>query len=246
MCGRYRIKNTEAVDELTRRLFGIPAWATGPIGPRYNIAPSQELPVIILGENGTPVATPMRWGLIPFWEKADAPKVRPINAQAESVATKPMFKQSVQRRRCLVAADGFYEWRRLDEKTKQPFDIHLTGDRPFFFAGIYEPADGPRPATYAILTTRANELMATIHSRMPAILENENACRWMTTGSLTAENVMTLTAPHPATDMEAVPVSTLVNSPAHDVPECLVPVAELARAPAPPATKSGEQQELLF
>ena len=245
MCGRYRIKNTEAVDELTRRLFGIPAWATGPLGPRYNIAPSQELPVLAMDEEGKPVVTRMRWGLIPYWEKEDAPKVRPINAQAESVSTKPMFRQSLQQRRCLVAADGFYEWRRLDEKTKQPFDIHLSGGRPFFFAGIYEAATSQRPATYAILTTRANELMATIHSRMPAILENEHARRWITSGGITPENVAALTEPHPAADMEAVPVSPLVNSPAHDVAECLTPVAALERPVRPPEI-SGEQRELLF
>jgi putative SOS response-associated peptidase YedK len=242
MCGRYRIKNTEAVDELTRLLFGIPAWATGPMPPRFNIAPSQEMPVLALGEDGQPIVAPMRWGLIPFWEKDDAPKVRPINAQAESVATKPMFKQSVQRRRCLVAADGFYEWRRLDETTKQPFDIHLKGGRPFFFAGIYERATSQRPATYAILTTRANELMATIHGRMPAIVEGDTARRWIAPGSLTPDHIAELTAPHPATDMEAIPVSSIVNSPARDVPECLVPVAELERPPPPP--KPPEQQEL--
>lgn len=242
MCGRYRIKNTEAVDELTRRLFGIPAWATGPMGPRYNIAPSQELPVLALGEDGKPVVTPMRWGLIPFWEKNEAPKLRPINAQAESVATKPMFRQSVQQRRCLVAADGFYEWRRLDEKTKQPFDIHLKGNRPFFFAGIFEHATALRPATYAILTTRANELMATIHARMPAILEGETARRWIAAGPLTPESVATMTAPHPAADMEAVPVSTLVNSPAHDRPECLVPVVALERTAPQPPPSSGQQE----
>lgn len=242
MCGRYRIKNTEAVDELTRRLFGIPAWATGPLPPRYNIAPSQEMPVLARDAQGQPVVTPMRWGLIPYWEKDDGPKVRPINAQAETVATKPMFRQAVQRRRCLVAADGFYEWRRLDEKTKQPFDLHLQGGRPFYFAGIYEAASGQRPATYAILTTRANELMATIHSRMPAILEGESARTWIAPGELTAEALATLTAPHAASDMAAVPVSSLVNRPDHDVPECLIPVARLEPTPQPPTVSDGQQE----
>ncbi|HUR59905.1 MAG TPA: SOS response-associated peptidase [Opitutaceae bacterium] len=239
MCGRYRIKNTAAINELIRRLFGLPAWTPGPLAPRFNIAPSQEMPVLALGEGEQPVVTPMRWGLIPYWETEDAPKIRPINAQAENVVTKAMFKQAVQRRRCLVAADGFYEWRRLDEKTKQPFDIHLKDGRPFFFAGIYERATAQRPATYAILTTRANELMATIHTRMPAILEGDTARRWMAAGEITPETVAELTAPHLAADMEAIPVSSLVNSPARDVPECLERVAELERPPAKPV-----QQEL--
>lgn len=106
-----------------------------------------------------PIPMMMRWGFIPFWETSDKPKMAPINAQSEKAVTTGMFKQSVQKRRCLVPADGFYEWLRLDEKTKYPFDIHLKGNRPFVMAGIYEKATSTRPATFAILTTGPNAVM---------------------------------------------------------------------------------------
>ena len=114
-----------------------------------------------------------------------------------------MFRQAVQQRRCLVPADGFYEWLRLDEKTKVPFDIHLKSGRSFFMAGLFEKSTEMRPATYAILTTRANELMARIHSRMPAILGDSEAKRWIGPGSMTSEQVAELTAPYEAEEMEA-------------------------------------------
>lgn len=239
MCGRYRIKDT---DELTRHLrdtFGIPDWVQPT--PRYNVAPSQQCPVIIMDDEGDIVVPAvMRWGFVPFWEKSEQPKLAPINAQAESVATSGMFRQSVQRRRCLVPADGFYEWLRLDEKTKVPFDIHLKGGRSFFMAGIYEKPAGPRPATFAILTTRPNALMEKIHRRMPVILDDDEAKRWLQRGDLTPERVAELTAPHPAEDMEATPISSLVNSPRNDRPEVLEPVAFTPPPPAPPKPVQGE------
>jgi putative SOS response-associated peptidase YedK len=221
MCGRYRIKDTDLLTAHLRRTFGIPDWV---MAPRYNIAPSQSLPVISRNVAGEAVVTPMRWGFVPFWEKFPKPKVAPINAQSEKVATNGLFRSALQRHRCVVPADGFYEWLRLDESTKAPFDIHLRDGRPFFMAGVFEPATESRPATYAILTTAANTLVARIHSRMPAILEETEAHRWLTPGPIAAEEVATLTEPHPAEDMAAVPVSPLVNSPRHDLPECLAPV----------------------
>ncbi len=235
MCGRYRIKDTDELTEHLRRTFGIPAWVQG---QRFNVAPSQEMPVIIMDDEGDVVVpATMRWGFVPFWEKSAKPKLAPINAQSETAATNGMFKQAVQRRRCLVPADGFYEWLRLDETTKVPFDIFLKTRRSFFMAGIYENATEVRPATFAILTTRANELMARIHNRMPAIVDDDEARRWLAPGGLTPEDVGRLTAPHAAEEMEAVSVSSIVNNPRNDGPECIVPVAF---QPPPPRPQQGE------
>ena len=241
MCGRYRIKDTDVLTEHLRRTFGIPDWVKDRNAPRYNIAPSQDCPVIIMDDEGDvlPIPMMMRWGFIPFWETSDKPKMAPINAQSEKVATTGMFKQSLQKRRCLVPADGFYEWLRLDEKTKYPFDIHLKGGRPFLMAGIYEKATATRPATFAVLTTRPNELMQKIHDRMPAILDEEESKAWLRRGEITSEQVAQLTSPHPAEDMEATPISSLVNSPKNDVPDVLTPVA-----PPPPPTPRQVQGEL--
>jgi putative SOS response-associated peptidase YedK len=242
MCGRYRIKDTDALTEHLRQTFGIPDWVKDRNYPQYNIPPSIEVPVIIMDDEGDvlPIPTMMRWGFIPFWEKSDKPKTAPINAQSEKVATNGLFRNALQKRRCLVPADGFYEWLRVDEKTKFPFDIHLKGNRPFVMAGIYEKATETRPATFAILTTGPNELMTKIHNRMPAILDNDEAHAWLRRGELSAEQVAHLTAPHAADEMEATPISSLVNSPRNNLPEILEPVAF-----APPPKKP-VQEELGF
>ncbi len=231
MCGRYRIKDTDELTEHLRRTFGIPDWVQA---PRFNAAPSQDMPVIIMDDEGDVIVpATMRWGYVPFWEKSEKPKLAPINVQSETAATNAMFRQSVQKRRCLVPADGFYEWLRLDDTTKIPFDIHLKGGRPFFMAGIYEKGNELRPATFAIMTTRPNELMAKIHRRMPAIVDDDEARRWLAAGAMPAEELARLTEPHPADDMEAVSVSSLVNNPRNDVPECLEPVAFQPPLPKP-------------
>lgn len=244
MCGRYRIKDTDQITEHLRKTHNIPEWLIDQRQSRYNIAPSQDCPVIIMDDEGDvlPVPCSMRWGFVPSWEKSAKPKLAPINAQAETAATNGMFKQAVQQRRCLVPADGFYEWLRLDDgKVKLPFDIHLKGNRPFVMAGIYEQATASRPATFAILTTRSNEIMMKIHNRMPAILDDVEAKRWLTPGPITVDDVVRLTTPHAAEEMEAVPISALVNSPRNDMPEILEPVAFM---PPPPRPK--ESQEELF
>lgn len=230
MCGRYRIKDTDVLTRHLRDTFHIPDWVPDRTIPRYNIAPSYDLPVLTMDEEGDVIVPSfMRWGFVPFWEKSDRPKLAPINAKSEGIVTNALFRRAVQQRRCLVPADGFYEWLRYDEKTKFPFDIHLRGNRPFVMAGVYEKATETRPATFAILTTGPNAVMQRIHDRMPAILDDEEARAWLRPGELTPEAVAGLTAPHPAEDMEATPISSLVNSPRNDVPEILTPVA-----PPPP------------
>lgn len=243
MCGRYRIKDTKKVTQHLQVTHGIPDWLTDQNEPRYNVAPSQDCPVIILDDEGDvmPVPCLMRWGLVPYWETSDKPKVAPINAKSEEVAAKPMFRHLLQKRRCLVPADGFYEWLRLDDgKVKVPFDIRLKGGRPFVMAGLYEAATESRPATFAILTTGPNALMAGIHDRMPVILDDEEAKVWLRRGALSPDTLAALTAPHPAEDMEANPISSLVNNPRNDMPEILEPVAFTSPPPAPPKPVQGE------
>lgn len=242
MCGRYRIKDTDVLTAHLRLAFGIPDWVKDQNKPRYNIAPSQECPAIIMNDEGDvlPIPMMMRWGFIPYWERSEKPNRVPINAVADTVTSLRMFSQSAQRRRCLIPSDGFYEWLRLDEKTKYPFDIHLKGNRPFVMAGIYEKATSLRPPTFAILTTNPNSVVAKIHKRMPAILDDDEAKRWLRLGPMTAEEIAQLTAPHPADDTEAVPISSLVNSPRNDVPEILEPVG----FPPPAAQPKPIQGEL--
>ena len=245
MCGRYHIKDT---DELTRHLrdtFKIPDWVQD---RRYNIAPSQTLLLVATDEEGQPKARPMRWGLVPYWERCEKPKMAPVNARSETAFTNGMFKQSLQKRRCLIPADGFYEWKRFDPdgKRKQAYEIHLKGERPFLFAGIYEEATGLRPATFLLFTTRPNEVMQPIHDRMPVILTGDEAKRWIEPGPLAAEQFAAFAEPYSADQMEAHPVSSLVNSPKNDVPECLAPVElgqiELEPSPLP----KPEQQDFGF
>ena len=233
MCGRYRIRDTEAVDALTRRLFGIPAWATGPVPPRYNIAPGQDVAALARGSTGGLVQRTFRWGLIPAWAPPGEPGIRPINAQSETVAAKAMFRHAFAHRRCLVPADGFYEWQRVDATLRQPFDIHRRDGHPFFLAGIHEEGAHGHPATCAILTTRANPAMARVHGRMPVMLQGEAARRWLEPAPLTAAEREQLTAPTPDEDLAFVPVSTAVNRPANDGPECLTPVVPLETTPSP-------------
>ncbi len=141
MCGRYRIKDTDALTEELRKTFKIPDWV---MEPRYNIAPSQELPVVVNDDGGGAKVATMRWGLVPFWDKSEKPKIVPINARSEEAFAKPMFRQAIQKRRCLVPADGYFEWRSRPGELKQPFDICMKDGRPFFFAGIVVANDGRR------------------------------------------------------------------------------------------------------
>ena len=236
MCGRYRIKDTDLLTAFLRETFGIPAWVKDRNAPRYNIAPSLEVPVIIMDEEGDvmPIPTMMKWGFVPFWQKPEIKKIEP-NARSEGITEKPTFRDAVQKRRLLVPADGFYEWERRSEREKYPFDIHLKGNRPFVMAGIYEKATQLRPASFALLTTRPNELMASIHDRMPVILETEQAKRWLQRGPITSDEVAQLSSPRRSDDMEAIPISGLVNNAANDLAEVLEPVS-----PPPPKQIQGE------
>jgi len=220
MCGRYTFQHVEALNRLIESLTG---QTLEKLVARYNVAPSQDNPVVAAAED-RPNARRMRWGLVPFWDQSAKPKIAPINARSEEMMAKPTFKQAVQKRRCVVPADGFYEWQRPNERTKIPHLIGLKERKPFFIAGLYETETEVRPETYALLTCGPNSLMAEIHDRMPVILAGAALARWLQPGPITAEEVARICVPYEAGRMAAIQVSAVVNSARHDGPECVVPV----------------------
>lgn len=177
MCGRFAFYSPS---EATAALFGVDASA--PVLPRFNIAPTQFIAAIRDDENEQRELTMLRWGLIPFWAKDPAIGNRMINARAETVAEKPSFRNAYRNRRCLILADGFYEWRRIGEQ-KTPYLISLADGSPFAFAGLWEQWQDKESEesiqSTAIITTAADEYMSQIHHRMPVVLQPENADRWL-------------------------------------------------------------------
>jgi putative SOS response-associated peptidase YedK len=219
MCGRYTMVDPYKVREAMLRDFGvvIPSEL-----PRYNVAPSQLVPIIRSDDSGGLAAENMRWGLIPFWDKSEKPKIAPINARSEDAFFKPMFRQSLQQRRALFPCDGFFEWQAHEVGPKTPFHIRMSSAAPFVIAGIYEAATTVRPeATCALLTTAPNELMEPIHRRMPVILGPETARRWVRPGAMTQDEMAAFCRPFPAMEMVARRISTLVNNVRNDGPEVL-------------------------
>lgn len=197
--------------------------------PRYNIAPTQPVAAVRLPEDGADRELVMlHWGLIPFWAKDPRIGARMINARAETAADKPAFRAAFRRRRCLVPADGFYEWQKQNG-TKQPYYIHLQDGRPFAFAGLWERWRGEDDAVIescTLLTTKPNELVRPLHNRMPVILHPHNYALWLDPEVEQADALRRLLDPFPSGEMEAYPVSRYVNAPQHEGPECIAPLAE--------------------
>lgn len=223
MCGRFSL--TADPDEL-RQAF---PWLNVPaveIAPRYNIAPSQ--PVAVVPNDGENRMDFFVWGLVPGWAKDPSIGERMINARAETLTEKPSFRNAFRWRRCLILADGFYEWQTIPgQKSKQPVRILLKSAKPFALAGLWErwqSPDGSNLLTCAIITTGPNELMASIHNRMPVILPESGYTTWLSPGQGNQAALQALLKPYPAEDMAAYPISTLVNSPANDTPEILRPL----------------------
>jgi putative SOS response-associated peptidase YedK len=169
----------------------------------------------------------MRWGLIPSWADDPAIGARMINARAETVAMKPAFRSAFRQRRCLVIADGFYEWRKLPRR-KQPHYIRLRDRKPFAFAGLWERwtgsdrvGDAASVLSCTIITTAPNELIAPLHNRMPVILRSKDYGTWLDPDTTQCDVLEPLLCPYPPDEMEAYPVSTHVNNPSNDTPECI-------------------------
>jgi putative SOS response-associated peptidase YedK len=191
--------------------------------PRFNIAPTQTIPIVRAGEGDQREWAMVRWGLVPSWARDEKMGARMINARGETVAEKPSFRSAVKSRRCLIPADGFYEWVR-DGEAKRPYFIHFANARPFAFAGLWErwQGHGSEPLeTCTIITTTPNELVAELHDRMPAILPPADFAEWLEPEPLAADRLQDLLRPHPAEGMEAYPVSIHVNSPRNDDPMCI-------------------------
>lgn len=218
MCGRYTItlEPGELQEELN--LDALPdSWM-----PRYNVAPTQ--PVGVLVDANHRVLEWMRWGLIPTWAKDPSIGSKLINARSETAAEKPSFRSAFQHRRCLIVADGFYEWLKPESGCgkSSPFYFRLKSGRAFWFAGLWEswePAEGMTIRTCTILTTTANALVAAVHERMPVILSTENAPTWLIENE--RGTLQSLLKPYDSEEMEARQVSKRVNEAKLDGPECL-------------------------
>jgi putative SOS response-associated peptidase YedK len=221
MCGRYTLRTP--VEKLAEE-FGFDATSVE-LPPNYNVAPTQEV-AAVLSEGGERRLELLRWGLIPSW--ADDPGIgsRMINARAETAPEKPSFRRAFRERRCLIPADGFYEWKRMNG-TKQPYYIRMREGHPFAFAGLWEgwkDDGGPEIRSCAILTTAPNALAGEIHDRMPVILPVGAYDAWLDPEA-EKEELVALLAPYPEAEMEAYPVSRFVNSPSNNDPRCIEPAA---------------------
>lgn len=234
MCGRYTVT---ATPDVLRALFGYPEQPNFP--PRFNIAPTQPIAIVRLMDGKRQFAL-VRWGLLPSWVKD--PKAFPllINARGESAAEKPAFRAAMKRRRCLIPADGFYEWQATGGR-KQPFYVRAKSSEPFAFAGLWETWTGPNGEeleTAAIVTTRANKTLSAIYDRMPVVVPPEAFDLWLDCAKVDAITASALIAPAPENFFEAYPVSTHVNRVANDDPKLVEPFAadaQPAPTPKPPA-----------
>lgn len=220
MCGRFTltVDPSEFMDEFP--------WINIPqdsLEPRYNIAPTQ--PVAVLPNDGKQTLDYFIWGLIPSW--ADDPKIgnRMINARAETLAEKPSFRAAYRRRRCLVFADGFYEWKQQEgDDYKTPFFIHRKEMRPFAFAGLWEiwhASDGSEIRSCTIITTEPNKFVSRLHNRMPVILTEDGYQDWLAPDEVAPEKLQDLLRPYPGDDLQAYPVTRAVNDPGNDRPELI-------------------------
>ena len=222
MCGRFTLTVNPAELKDTFSDYNFPAM----FAPRFNIAPTQ--PVLAIPNDDKFTADFFIWGLIPMWAKDPDIGNRLINARGETLAEKPSFRGSYRHKRCLIVADGFYEWKAFGgRKTKTPYYIHMQDRKPFALAGLWdhwESPDGSSIKSCTIITTTPNELMGAIHDRMPVILHSRDYAKWLDPSPQTPESLQPLIKPFPADAMTAYPVSTLVNKATSDVPEMVVPV----------------------
>ncbi len=228
MCGRYRVSRRKQIIE---EHFGSAPWDDD-WSPRYNIAPTQ--PVAVVRQHPRePVRqiSTMRWGLIPSWAEDPSVGAQMINARSETAGTKPAFRDALKSRRCLIPADGFYEWKR-DGKTKQPYCFEVDEGELFAFAGLWDgwkDANGNWIKTCSILTTIPNAVTSAVHDRMPVILDPDSYDLWLDPGMTNVQVIAELLKPYSAEPMRSYPVSTRINNVGNDDEECSRPV-EIAEA----------------
>jgi putative SOS response-associated peptidase YedK len=230
MCGRYRLT---AKERYLRNHFSLdddPAWQ-----PRWNIAPTQLVAAIRQHpKEPQRIFGLMRWGLIPYWAKDQSFGLKTINAMSETAAEKPAFRDALKRRRCLIPADGFFEWKKTGPKAKQAYNFGLATGSVFAFAGLWDrwrDTNNNVLETCTILTTTPNSLVAEVHNRMPAILDPDDYERWLDPGITKPEAILDCLTPFDCTLMSKYPVSPRVNRPGNDDEECAREVS--AENPAP-------------
>ena len=224
MCGRFSLSSDPKAlaEQFSLRLDSLP-----PLAPRYNIAPTQPVVAVkarnVQGERELVI---LQWGLVPSWAKDPAMGSRMINARAETVTEKPSFRTAFKRRRCLLPADGFFEWAKT-EKGKQPYHVRRGDGAPFAMAGLWEQwigADGSEIISCAILTTAANSQMKAIHHRMPVLIFPDEYSLWLDLEERKSPERLSLLASREWEGMEAVPVSTYVNNARNEGSGCIAPV----------------------
>ncbi|MBI5840354.1 MAG: SOS response-associated peptidase [Chloroflexi bacterium] len=222
MCGRFTLTVDPAELQEAFQDYKFPTQ----FAPRFNIAPTQ--PILAIPNDGLNKADFFVWGLIPSWAKDPTIGSRLINARGETLAEKPSFRGGFKYKRCLILADGFYEWKaQPGTKTKTPYFIHMKDRKPFAFAGLWDEwhsPEGSQIKSCTIITTDPNELMTTIHNRMPVILKPADYAQWLDASPQTPDKLQPLIKPFPTDKMSAYPVSTLVNKPSVDRAELVVPV----------------------
>jgi len=227
MCGRFTLKTP--VERLSEK-FQFPQII--PLKPRYNIAPSQSVAVVRrLTDDADRTLAMLRWGLIPTWEKDLTKARKPINAKSETVADLPSFRAAFRQRRCLIPADGFYEWKQEGGR-KQPVYIAMKDGEPFAFAGLWEHWEKPDQEpidSCVLLTTEPNELLVQVHNRMPVILEPKNYDLWLDPDLQEVSRLKTLLLSYPPDQMTVYPVNLRVNNPKHDDPLCIEPLPQTER-----------------
>lgn len=221
MCGRFTLTVDPAEQQEPFNNFTFPE----KFAPRFNIAPTQ--PILAIPNDDKFTADFFVWGLIPMWAKDPNIGSRLINARAETLPEKPAFRGSLKYKRCLILADGFYEWKTVEgKKSKTPFFIHMKDRKPFAFAGLWDSWNSPEGSqikSTTIITTEPNELMSLLHNRMPVILHPRDYDKWLNPSPQTPDQLMPLLKPFPADAMDAYPVTPLVNKPVNDIPELVVP-----------------------
>ena len=227
MCGRFAIAHIPGF--FARFMLHDPEVE---LQPRYNIAPAQQVPVIVSESPNRLVV--MRWGLVPFWAKDQKIGSRLINARAETITTSPAFRSSIKKRRCLVPATGFYEWMKQKGR-KTPYYCHLKDDAFFAFAGLYDrwrSPDGTILLSFTIVTTSPNALISKAHNRMPVILRREDEAQWLSPGPLDAIDLKRIFMPYPAGLMEMYPVSPSVGNPRVESEEFVRPLSRIVHLPS--------------
>src|SRR5215218_516689 len=217
MCGRFAQRSPARKVAKQFEVEEVP-----PLTERYNVAPAQMI-LGIRGEDGAREAMFFKWGLVPCWAKDPSIGNKLINARSETVEEKPSFREAFRQRRCIIPADGFYEWKREDGR-KQPFFFKLKDERPFGFAGLWDRWEGEGEQiinSCTILTTEANGVLRPVHDRMPVILHPEDYASWLESGEQERALLKELLRPYPVNDMVGHPVSALVNSPSNSGPELM-------------------------